>query len=831
MLSLLVALPLSTVRAEPEGPGLTLPTTPKVPALPKDVPALPKSPAPALPEPPADSAPAATSPTAPAPALGPSAIVDGPAREIEIQIDERKLQPSDGLPASLPKALRRGAVKKGAASSEPGGGGGLTIEEIVNPPISSVSNSSEGALRAPAWTIIITSRDIAERGYTDLSQIFDDLPGMDVIRSYGVEYVRSYARGYRSDVGKDPYIVMVDGKPYSSLFFGDSQILTTFPLSNIDRIEVVYGPASVVHGANAATGLINVVTMDGSAQQQLKDYGSHGRVHVSYGGAQRNLPSFADSTKIVDATASWVNKDWRIRVSGRIERSVLDRSLGENFEFTSRKYYANPDLWGADVLERFPNRAGKFRSSNDKLGVDARIAFGTLELGGAIWTHDSGFGTEYSADRNQSQGTWSTVEKSAWLSYTAQPSPAIASSSVLRYRQSDIAPSSFYLYRQENDRMSAADVYLENQAVENYSFGFQQQLDINVAKDLALKGDELKMTVGFSFTGLSISNDIHTSSSVLFPAGDVTMPRDESALDEDASAAGQHGAEDAAVFVLGSYALSPSHTLNVGGRLQYQNDTYFQMTRTPLVLRAGYVGSFGPVTVKALYGDASVAPSPYELSRAAGSLKNATTRSVEANGTLTLGPVSVTVAGWKADYTRPIVFDTSGTNEQAFNVDSVTAIGLDASARMLLKPFQVWLYYSHYFKDEVRVRPQDEWRRIGDLARDKVWAGVTYDISRFSATLLGRFVGSRHTVATNPLNRIPGYLSLDLNVVIKNVFLEGTSIALRCMNLLDSKYDHPGIGAADSGADPTNISPMRGELNSALPQPRRSIYLSLMLDL
>jgi outer membrane cobalamin receptor len=281
--------------------------------------------------------------------------------------------------------------------------------------------------------------------------------------------------------------------------------------------------------------------------------------------------------------------------------------------------------------------------------------------------------------------------------------------------------------------------------------------------------------------------------------------------------------------MLGHYALNAEHTLHVGARLQHQNDQYFALRRTPLVLNASYVGALGPVTVKALYGEAAVAPSPYELSSAMTRLSNATTRNLELNATMTLGPVSMTLAGFRVDYKKPIVFDTRGDSAYALNAESASSMGLDAAARLLLKPVQVWLYYSRYFENEVRLLASDEGRDIGDLARDKLWAGVTYDQSRFSATLLGRFIGNRDTVPTNPVGHVPWYVSLDANFLFKDVIFQGASVALRCTNLLDARYKHPGIGAADSGSD--GSMPSRGDLSSLLPQPRRSFYLSILLDL
>lgn len=828
LISFLLLWLAAPAHAQPEPPAL--PTTKDVPELPLEVEAGAPS------EPKDVSAPSLDTAASEGAEVGPppstqrqSAVLEG-VRDIDLQIDDKPAAPSGDLPASLPKALRNSARRSGkAAAEQERTQSGLTIEEIVNPPISSVSNMVEGALKAPAWTIILTSRDLAARGYTDLSQILDDLPGMDVIRTYGVEYARAYSRGYRSDIGKDPYLILIDGQPYTSVYFADSQILTAIPLSNIDHIEVVYGPASVAHGANAATGLINIVTVDGAVAQQEKQFGARSRVFMTFGGAQRNLPSFSDATKIIDGTASWISELWRLRVSARVERSVLDRSIGENFEFLKRKYYADRMLWGS-VLDAYPDRAGQFRSVNDKLALDARVNFGGLEVGGAILMHTTGNGTEFSADVDQPQGSWTSVEKSAWLRYTAEVMPSVVSTSLLRYRQSSIDPASFYIYRESGDASSPAGVVLENETVDNRVVAFQQQLDISVAHDWVQKGDSLVLSAGLSLRDLEVGNDLLSPTSIFYPNGDVENPDNRSLSNAPAPAA-QHGAEDAAVFVLGKYALSPAHAFHVGGRLQHLNDGYFGLKATPLVLRAGYVGTFGPVTVKALYGEGTVAPSPFELSRVAQGdhLSNTTTRSLEANGTVMLGPASLTLSAWKMDYRDQVVFDTSMYPAVAFNADRVAAAGIDAGARVLFKQLQAWLYYSRYLQSEERHRQDDAWAAIGDLSRDKLWAGVTYDASRFSATLLGRFAGRRHTVATNPLGQIPWYLTLDVHVMLKDVVFPGVTLALRCANLLDTKYSHPGIGAANSGSDPTVVD--RGDYNSALPQPRRSLYLTLGLDL
>ena len=66
----------------------------------------------------------------------------------------------------------------------------MSLEELGNITIKSASNIEEKLSDAPATMIVITKDEIEQRGYTEASQIFDDLPGMDVVRAYGDSYFK-----------------------------------------------------------------------------------------------------------------------------------------------------------------------------------------------------------------------------------------------------------------------------------------------------------------------------------------------------------------------------------------------------------------------------------------------------------------------------------------------------------------------------------------------------------------------------------------------------------------------------------------------------------------
>ena len=160
----------------------------------------------------------------------------------------------------------------------------LSLEELMNVHVVSASNISEKLSEAPATVIVIGADEIRRRGYRELSQILDDLPCMDIIRPYGDTYFKNYWRGYRNTVG-DPFLVMIDGVVFNHLYFNTADVLVTFPITNIERVEVVYGPASSVYGASAFMGVINVITRSDALQN-----GTHETMTVGAGSNEARSP-------------------------------------------------------------------------------------------------------------------------------------------------------------------------------------------------------------------------------------------------------------------------------------------------------------------------------------------------------------------------------------------------------------------------------------------------------------------------------------------------------------------------------------------------------------
>lgn len=126
--------------------------------------------------------------------------------------------------------------------------------------VASVSKTNESLREAPATVVVVTADEIQRRGYLDLEQLLHDLPGFDISRLNGDIYSNIYQRGYRSP--NDRLLFLIDGVEQNELSSGILYLSRQYPLTNIDRVEVIYGPASTMYGANAYTGVISILTRD-----------------------------------------------------------------------------------------------------------------------------------------------------------------------------------------------------------------------------------------------------------------------------------------------------------------------------------------------------------------------------------------------------------------------------------------------------------------------------------------------------------------------------------------------------------------------------------------
>lgn len=126
--------------------------------------------------------------------------------------------------------------------------------------VSIATGSRVPVTRAPAVATVITTEDIAAIGATDLDDILETVPGLHVARSTQVYAPIYVVRGI--NIGFNPQVLMlINGVPITVTYTGNrGSGWGGMPVENIARVEVIRGPGSALYGADAFSGVINIIT-------------------------------------------------------------------------------------------------------------------------------------------------------------------------------------------------------------------------------------------------------------------------------------------------------------------------------------------------------------------------------------------------------------------------------------------------------------------------------------------------------------------------------------------------------------------------------------------
>jgi iron complex outermembrane recepter protein len=139
----------------------------------------------------------------------------------------------------------------------------LSVDELLNLRVTSVSKRSEPLSDAAASILVLTAETIRRSGATTLPEALRLAPNLQVARIDTVQYAIS-ARGFNNAIG-NKLLVLIDGRTvytplYSGVFWDQQDIM----LEDVDRIEIITGPGATLWGANAVNGVINVITRSAS---------------------------------------------------------------------------------------------------------------------------------------------------------------------------------------------------------------------------------------------------------------------------------------------------------------------------------------------------------------------------------------------------------------------------------------------------------------------------------------------------------------------------------------------------------------------------------------
>lgn len=136
---------------------------------------------------------------------------------------------------------------------------GLSIEELMNVKVTTVSRNPQKLNQVASAVFVITQDDIRRSGATSIPDALRMAPGMQVER-VGTDKWAVSVRGF-DGLYSNKLQVLMDGRSvYMPFFSGVLWEQQDTMMEDIERIEVIRGPAASVWGANAVNGVINIIT-------------------------------------------------------------------------------------------------------------------------------------------------------------------------------------------------------------------------------------------------------------------------------------------------------------------------------------------------------------------------------------------------------------------------------------------------------------------------------------------------------------------------------------------------------------------------------------------
>lgn len=246
----------------------------------------------------------------------------------------------------------------------------MSLEELMEVPVVvSASRQAQKMSELSVPVTVITAEDIHYSGLTNIPEILQFTPGMDVLR-----LSRSrWAVGVRGlhDFISDRTLTLVNGRIADSPLFGGSEF-NRLPIlmEDIERIEVVRGPGGASWGANAFTGVINIITK--KPEDVLGCFGS------------TTINEFGDTYTHL----RWAEKEgkWRWRTSVGYEdfESSNDSGAGRYVSNTSALVEALMGFSGFTANDfmrnwRFDNEA--FYDYSDKTKLSFGAGYSNAEVG------------------------------------------------------------------------------------------------------------------------------------------------------------------------------------------------------------------------------------------------------------------------------------------------------------------------------------------------------------------------------------------------------------------------------------------------------------------
>ena len=755
------------------------------------------------------------------------------------------------------------------------------LREEQTAQVASVSKTRESLREAPATVVVITGEEIERRGYRDLEEVFHDLPGFDISRSNGGTYSTFYQRGFRSNTN-DRILLVLDGIEQNNLTGNRLFLSRQYPLSNIDRIEVIYGPASTMYGANAYSGVISVLTKEPEA------FVSEGSVF----GTRGELTSGPFATRAADLTLAGRSQSssvaWSLTARRfRSDEQDLSSHPDWDFDFPTVDYKRLMRLEGpyaqafcAAVAELCqPGASPYFQIETDENGLPTRIELtqagenlardldresarrhgfryvdrtddwmvygklriSNLTLGAEIWEIREGTGGDSSVQSVIPASSWVPQETAFYLKYSRDVAAGLTFNALARYLQTGLhRGDSKYLFSESySGALLTLFDLVSSPPTEPWvlvaSYG-ESSSQLKTELGLVYHSAEKLTAVG----GLDVRlGSLQSQPDVAFY--DLDDPDNPDRQPPSVLSPEQIQHTDLGLYAQAAYALKKNLRVIAGGRLDYNEITNrrepgygFGTLFTP---RLAAVYTRGRGVLKAIYSEAFKDPSDFEKLGTVPFLRNYVSDGLRpervknyelsANWQST-DSVAFELSLYQSSYRDVVALGVkegctpslSDLCGQLANLKRFRVRGAQATTRV--RPAARFEAFGNFtYTDSIETAPQSG-LPVGDIAPYRFNLGLTAEpLRKLALDLRGSYIASRKTGpgTTVATNPVSSVpSSFDLKLALTWSMVSTLKLQLTGANLLDRAIYDPGVESPGFG------------FAAVLPQPGRTFYLRLITD-
>ncbi|MCU7834332.1 MAG: TonB-dependent receptor [gamma proteobacterium symbiont of Taylorina sp.] len=132
----------------------------------------------------------------------------------------------------------------------------LSFEQLTQVKVIIATGIEQDIHKAPAAVTLITADDIKKTGATNLVEVLEGVPGVHIKTDSFGNRPLVHIRGGNSH----QTLLMINGTPVKDLVWASGIFWKGLPVNSIERVEVIRGPGSALYGADASSGVINVIT-------------------------------------------------------------------------------------------------------------------------------------------------------------------------------------------------------------------------------------------------------------------------------------------------------------------------------------------------------------------------------------------------------------------------------------------------------------------------------------------------------------------------------------------------------------------------------------------